>query len=66
MNTHGDTCDGDLASIAGDQSNGKRKITIGVIVPSLEFSGGVQSIVEMLIKQIECSETHNYLLVSLC
>jgi glycosyltransferase involved in cell wall biosynthesis len=65
MNTHGDTCDGDLASIAGDQSNGKRKITIGVIVPSLEFSGGVQSIVEMLIKQIECSETHNYLLVSL-
>jgi len=28
MNTHGDTCDGDVASIAGDQSCGKRKIII--------------------------------------
>jgi len=43
----------------------KRKILIGVVVPSLESSGGVQSIVEMLIKQIELSESHNYLLVSL-
>lgn len=43
----------------------KRKILIGVVVPSLESSGGVQSIVEMLIKQIEQSESHDYLLVSL-
>ncbi len=43
----------------------KQKKVIGVVVPSLEFSGGVQTIVEMLIQQIEISEAYDYLLVSL-
>lgn len=42
-----------------------KRILIGIVVPSLESSGGVQSIVEMLIKQIERSELYDYLLVSL-
>lgn len=43
----------------------KRKTLIGVVVPSLDSRGGVQSIVEMLIKQIELSKSYDYLLVSL-
>lgn len=42
-----------------------RKIIIGVVVPSLAVSGGVQTIVEMLIRQIELSNNHDYLLISL-
>ena len=42
-----------------------KKIIIGVVVPSLKSSGGVETVVEMLIKQIELSETYDYLLISL-
>jgi glycosyltransferase involved in cell wall biosynthesis len=48
-----------------ESNQNRKKILIGVVVPSLESSGGVQSIAEMLIKQIECSELYDYLLISL-
>jgi glycosyltransferase involved in cell wall biosynthesis len=42
-----------------------KKFVIGIVVPSLISNGGVQSIVEILIKQIEQSEDYEFLLVSL-
>ena len=65
MKTCGNTLDEAAAIVDGNQASVTRKIIIGIVVPSLHFNGGVQTIVEMLIKQIEASETHDYLLISL-
>lgn len=42
-----------------------QKTTIGVVVPDLAESGGVQTIVEMLIKQIEKNPNYDYKIISL-
>lgn len=42
-----------------------QKTTIGVIVPDLAESGGVQTIVEMLIRQIENNPSYDYKIISL-
>lgn len=54
-----------VMSIVGDYPPRNKRIIIGVVAPSLESSGGVQTIVEMLVRQIELSENYECLLVSL-
>jgi hypothetical protein len=43
----------------------KKKWIIGLVAPALDESGGVQSIVEMLVRQIEASGNFSCLLISL-
>lgn len=52
-------------SVADAQAPVNGKVVVAIVVSSLELSGGVQSIVDMLVRQIERSETHDYLLVAL-